>query len=343
MGQTTIEWTGKTWNPIKARTKEDMLVPTKSDPFRVIPAGKVGYHCERISQGCCNCYACTMNGRTLPAWGTGLDYTVPNRDKVEIFLDEKVLMEPLRWKRPTKIFPCSMTDWAADFVTDEMMDRMLAVAALTPWHTYQFLTKRADRLATRLKPGRDAGHGFTVWEGAQASTFAAMVAMLPSVDPHALNRASAWQDKYYPEGDGFMRRWPLPNVQLGFSAEDQPNFDARSQHMRKLATAGWFVWWSYEPALGPVNSRDALWVGPEGGWEHSYTRRNWLRWAVAGSESGQGARPCDEQWIRSVKNQCVSADVPFFYKQAAVKGRKIPTPELDGRKWMQFPEVMHGR
>lgn len=77
-GNTSIEWTGKTWNPIRARLKA----------FRVIDgnrAGNVwGYHCEHASEGCRNCYAERMNGRMLPSWGTGLTYIRQNREKVEI-------------------------------------------------------------------------------------------------------------------------------------------------------------------------------------------------------------------------------------------------------------------
>jgi len=164
--KTKIEWTqgGKTWNPIKARLKEDLKISRlvkvageienhkgrrvrpKVEEFRIIPAGKVGYHCERVSPGCKLCYAGKGNCRTLPAWGTGLDYTVPNRELVDIFLDEKVLAEPLGWKKPCYCFPCSMTDLFGEFVPDEFIDRMFAVMALTPHITYQVLTKRARRM-----------------------------------------------------------------------------------------------------------------------------------------------------------------------------------------------------
>src|SRR5678815_260030 len=200
MGLTKIEWTGKTWNPIKVVLKEDARILKASGDYRWVEAGKVGYHCVPVSAGCKHCYAESMNKRCLPSWGTGLAYSAHNSENVQIFLDEDVLAEPLRWKQPTKIFPCSMTDWAADFVPDWMMDALLLVAVSRPDHTFQFLTKRADRLEKRL-----------------------------------------------------ASRLPLPNVQLGFSAEDQPNFDKRWESMRKLAAAGWFVWCSYEPALGPLD------------------------------------------------------------------------------------------
>jgi protein gp37 len=62
-----------------------------------------------------------------------------------------------------------------------------------------------------------------------------------------------------------------------------------------------------------------------------------INWAIVGAESGPGARPMEEAWVRTLRDQCVAAGVPFFYKQRAERGRKIPTPELDGRTWMEFP------
>ncbi|HXI90497.1 MAG TPA: DUF5131 family protein [Bryobacteraceae bacterium] len=283
MGLSSIEWTGYTWNPIKARTREDLVIPTKADPFRVVPAGTVGYHCERVSSGCCNCYACTGNMRTLPAWGTGLDYTVPNRAKVEIFLDEDVLVAPLHWKKPRKIFVCSMTDWAADFVTDEMMDKLLAIAALCPQHTFQFLTKRADRMARYFSDLGRVGEQVAGWMWDHILTKTNLSAALPQL--------------------------PLPNVQLGFSAEDQANFDARSEQMKKLARAGWFTWCSYEPALGPIRF----------GFFDPGPAFSSLRWVVVGGESGPGARPFHLDWARNTIRECQSAGVPVFMKQVGAR------------------------
>lgn len=226
-----IEWLtgadgskGSTWNPIRARLREPIEVARPDGTLRVIQPW--GYHCEHISPGCLNCYAETMNRRMLPAWGTGLKYNVPNREKVEIFLDEAELMKPLRWKKPRSIFPCSMTDWCADFVTDEMRDRMLAVAALCPQHRFLFLTKRADRCAEYfMYPYR---------------TERILQALFKTVAP--------WADNY---AIG-------PNLWLGFSAENQLFFDIRWSHMRKLSAAGWNVWCSAEPLLSGINMEAAL-------------------------------------------------------------------------------------
>jgi protein gp37 len=123
-----IEWTDASWTPVRARRKDN---------------GKVGVACVKVSPACKNCYAERFNMRNLPVHGTGLPYTVEALDQVEIFLDEEMLLVPLKWKKPRKIFVCSQTDLFGEFVPDEMIDRVFAVMALCPQHTFQVLTKRA--------------------------------------------------------------------------------------------------------------------------------------------------------------------------------------------------------
>src|SRR5712671_7902670 len=123
--KSAIEWTDATWTPIRARNHRG-----------------TGWHCEHVSDGCRNCYAEGFNRRL----GTGLDFKPGYRLYNEIFLDEKMLTLPLRWKKPRMIFVCSMTDLFADFVRDEWIDRMFAVMALCPQHRFQVLTKRAKRM-----------------------------------------------------------------------------------------------------------------------------------------------------------------------------------------------------
>src|SRR5258708_31121882 len=125
--KSAIEWTDATWNPIRARNKK---------------TGKVGWHCEHATTGCVNCYAEGFNKRL----GTGLDFKPGHRKDIELFLDEAMLTQPLRWKKPRMIFVGSMTDMFADFVPVEWIDKIFAIMALTPWHTYQLLTKRAQRM-----------------------------------------------------------------------------------------------------------------------------------------------------------------------------------------------------
>lgn len=292
MGDTKIEWAEKTWNPIRSRTRTATAIngpnPLIDSPLhgKIIPAGIWGYHCEHVSPGCINCYAERMNGRTLPAWGTGLDYTVPNRDKVEIYIDEAELLKPLHWRKPCKIFPGSMTDWCAEFVTDEMRDRMLAVAALTPRHTYLFLTKRADRMRQYFNGIHSAERYGELNDAARAvdnanhtPCYQSNIAILPT-QRHGM---VPWN-------------WPLANVWLGVSVEDRPRLE-RVKHLRGTTAA--VRWLSLEPLLEDLGEIDL----------------SGIDWVVIGGESGPGARPMDVAWARSLLKQCREAGVAAFMKQ----------------------------
>ena len=195
-----IEWTGETWNPIRARLL--------SDPARV------GWHCTHASDGCRFCYAERMNRRGI---GTGLDYKPGNEKLIDIYLDEKVLDYPRKWAKPRLIFPGSMTDLFADFVTDAMLDRIFAVAAETERHTYQFLTKRPDRAAEYL--GR-------LWACGQ----------------HGLAHVS---DSAEP--------WPFPNCWVGTSVEDA-RVKHRIDELRQVPAAVHFL--SIEPLIGSLGELD---------------------------------------------------------------------------------------
>jgi protein gp37 len=144
VNKTSIEWThrpetggangGFTWNPIRAR-----LIGSS-------PKTRSGTFCTRISPGCTHCYASTINKR----FGNGLEFTVPNLEKIEFFVDERMLEEPLRRKKPATIFVGDMFDLFHQAIPQEMVAEVLRVAWKLPRHTFQFLTKRAERLARRL-------------------------------------------------------------------------------------------------------------------------------------------------------------------------------------------------
>lgn len=305
-----IGWTDATWTPIRARRKD---------------SGKVGVHCERVSEAFRNCYAATFNRRSLPVHGTGLDFTRDNREKVEMFVDEDLLPAPLRWKRPRRIFVCSQTDLFGEFVPEEMIDRVFAVMALCPQHTFQVLTKRPERMLQYATTGfgrlADEIVRFRSSRGDNG-----VVCPVPWLPPGA-----AW--------------WPLPHVWLGVTAENQERADERIPLLLRTPAAVRFL--SAEPLLGPLDL--SVTPPPHGSipingatmadirgclpkWQTSPMRaklRSGLDWVITGGESGPGARPSHPDWFRSLRDQCVAAGVPFFHKQ---NGEWFPAPMWNPRR-----------
>lgn len=133
--------------------------------------------------------------------------------------------------------------------------------------------------------------------------------------------------------------WNLgENIWLGVSVENQETADKRIPLLLQTPAAVRFV--SVEPMLGPISLH---------GWDGQLMRdyiggngsekRGPLDWVICGCESGPGARPFSEDWARRLKDQCVEADVPFFYKQGRhTNGQNIKMPVLDGQVWDQYPK-----
>ncbi len=212
-----IKWCDASWNPIRARNFE---------------TGKVGWHCERISPGCKNCYACGMNKRL----GTGLDYSAPVTSEVKIFLDLTAMALPLKWRKPKRIFVCSMTDLFARFVTTGTQDEVVSEMIGARKHEYMVLTKRAKECVSYFLRFRPDGQGFVTPGGEDAMS----------------SRVCANADN-----------WPPRHIRIGFSAENQQYFDERWKEMRKLAAIGWRIYCSAEPLLGSIDARQALSEGLE--------------------------------------------------------------------------------
>jgi protein gp37 len=138
MTKTSIEWTDSSWNPLRASVND---------------GPGVGWACVRVSQGCVNCYAATMNKRL----GTGLDYTVPALGKVATYVDQKALAAPLSWRKPRRIFVCSMSDLFGDWVTDSEIESVWDVMVKATWHTFQVLTKRPERMRAWVNKHAESG------------------------------------------------------------------------------------------------------------------------------------------------------------------------------------------
>jgi protein gp37 len=275
-----IEWTDATWNPIRARN---------------LKTGKIGWHCEHVTSGCEFCYAESMNKRL----GTGLPFKPGHRKDIEIFLDEKMLVAPLRWKKPRMIFVCSMTDAFADFVKDEWLDKIFAVMALCPQHTFQVLPKRPERMREYMSdPLRKRAMGQAVMGisnalAAQAGSHLARITI------------KQFEDAFTPDGK------PFPNVWLGTSCENQATADDRIPILLDTPAAIRFV--SLEPLLGSIDLREVSTASVSAAAGNKLS--DCLHWVIVGGESGPNARPMHPGWARSLRDQCMAAGVPFFFKQ----------------------------
>ena len=290
-GETAIEWADATWNPI------------------------VG--CEIVSPGCKHCYAMGQAARIeRMAAGAGREThysgtTQPSKagpvwtGKVALAGDEAIAA-PIRWRRPRRIFVNSMGDLFAEDVTDAMRDRVWAVMACAPWHTFIVLTKRAAAMRAYVQQLLATG-------GAR---------MLDVQVDHPTGREPLSR---LVDFVAFSR--PLTNVWLGVTAEDQPRADERIPELLQTPAAKRIV--SVEPMIGPVS----LATIDLDGWseihplagdrdyedEDGNPGAEWpsLDWVIVGGESGRGPgiRPMHPAWARQVRDDCAAASVPFFFKQ----------------------------
>lgn len=245
MGNTSIEWTrsddgspGKTWSPADG--------------------------CSRISEGCLNCYIerqtpFRIAHRKFESTHIGATTGVqlhPNR-----------LTAPLTWRKPHRVFVCSMADLFHDAIPDQYIAQIFAVRALATKQTFQVLTKRHARMRSLLNNDQFIR---TVW-----------------------NECDSLPQRYkHPDA----LTWPLPNVWAMVTAENQQLADLRIPYLRDTPAAIRGV--SAEPLLSPI-------IMPLKG----------IDWVIAGGETGPGARPMRPQWVQSLRDQCLEADVAFFFKQ----------------------------
>lgn len=265
-----IEWTEATWNPITG--------------------------CTVVSPGCTNCYAMKLAGGRLQHHPSRAGLTKPSKKGPvwtgEVRFNEKWLDQPIRWKRPRAIFVCAHGDLFHESVPDEWIDKVFAVMALAPQHTFQVLTKRSARMREYLTAN-------LTWERVEGS----MEPMKFGWPPYERQLGSLSLTIARDIEVGI-----LPNVWLGVSAEDQKRADERIPDL--LQTPAAVRWVSAEPLLGPIDFM--LWL-------HA------LDWIVAGGESGPKSkvRDMDHAWPRAIRDQCKGAGTAFFMKQMAHKA-EIP-------------------
>lgn len=270
--------------------------------------------CTKVSQGCKNCYAEREWPRLqhLPAYA--------GRAFTDVMCHPEKLGIPLHWTKPRRIFVNSMSDLFHEDVPDEFIDKVFAVMALASQHTFQVLTKHPKRMLDWF--ARDDGHSAPITR-CIAEIYVSHQG-LATAFPFDAERAI---------GVG-MRGWPLPNVWLGVSVEDQATADERIPLL--LQTPAAVRWVSAEPLLSGIDLGEWLGGGecddcgsraPLAYWPLSNGVRfcgcrstaiketRGIDWVVAGGESGPKARPMHPDWVRLLRDQCQAAGVPFFFKQ----------------------------
>lgn len=269
--KSAIEWTDATWNPTTG--------------------------CTKVSPACANCY---------------IERTPPFRVRNRVFVNGHIPLEfhperleqPLRRKKPTTYFVNSLSDLFHPDVPDDFLHRVYATMEAAHWHTFQILTKRAERMRDYL----------------------------------------AW--RYGPREDDGGSRIPSRHIWHGVSAENQAMADKRLPVLGQTRSAVRFV--SIEPMLSEMSLRWLpMWDGkstkPRSEAEPVTTDHldglRLLHWIIVGGESGPHVRPTDPAWIRKLRDECVGAGVPFFFKQWGGKTAKAGGRELDGRTWDQMPEL----
>jgi len=278
--KSNIEWTDASWTPIRARPKPGEKLINEPGWKSARPGGKPGWYCEHVSDGCRNCYAESMNYRL----GTGIDFARQNRHRVEIFLDEKMLSLPIRWQKSRMVFVCSMTDLFAEFVKDEWINEIFAIMARCPQHTFQVLTKRAERM---LRYSRDNRH------------------------PESWPLSNVWLGISCERQQEAEERIPLllqtPAAVRFISAEPLLGpIDLRGLYHNETMTDA-LDGISETPVFPRGNGFVAI--------DPTYSNHRKLDWVIVGGESGREARPMNPQWVCDLRDQCEDTATPFFFKQ----------------------------
>lgn len=258
--KTGIEWTDKTWNPVTG--------------------------CHKVSPGCAHCYAEAVTQR-FGHNGGKFDEVVLHPDRLD---------QPLRWRKPSRVFVNSMSDLFHKDVPRDFIRKVFAVMALSPEHTFQVLTKRPEEMVGFMTS--DCNREFVLNLGSDSR-------------PIFQTEPGVYTTRKY------SGQWPIPNVWLGVSVESQA-YTPRIDLLRQCPAAVRFL--SCEPLLGPLDLNLAG-----------------IHWVIVGGESGAGCRPIKEEWVRSIRDQCQSAGVAFFFKQWGGLTPKKNGNLLDGKQHLEFP------
>ena len=306
-----IEWLdgGASWNPITG--------------------------CTPISEGCANCYAKTMAETRLRGM-----FGYDKEDPFKVTFHEDKVEQPFHWKRTRKIFICSMGDLFHEDVLDENIDQIMSIVLAdhvynnTGKHTFILLTKRAERMRRYFRQ-RDPIEMLKAWANIcpiypndEDITFRDLVESSVCMDWDKAGRNSSGSE-YRPWGY-INKLWPLPNLWLGVTAENQRTADERIPILLDTPAAKRFV--SVEPMLEQIDlnlfgNRRCGYVNKvqhTPGLVPSLVPVSFIDWVICGAETGQNSRPMDLKWARDLRNQCSEANIPFFFKKAGPNGTLIP-------------------
>jgi protein gp37 len=295
--------------------------------------------CSVVSAGCKNCYAMKLAGTRLrnhPS-RTGLtkDSAAGPVWTGEVRFNDKWLIQPVQWKRPRRVFVCAHGDLFHESVPDAWIDNVFAVMAIANQHTFQILTKRPGRMLDYLNSPK---RGLRI--------------------QNVVDDMESWDEELIPRDQcaPLIKTWPLPNVWLGVSVENQATADERIPLLLQTPAAKRFV--SIEPMLGKVylhysvcpkclkHHSHSTWgagtVCLSCGKYHGINIKEYIHWVIVGGEIGQNARPMHPEWARSIRDQCKAAGVPFLFKQWGewIPGENTNTDVLwqNGYRGLAFPK-----
>jgi protein gp37 len=342
MSDTSISWTEATWNPVTG--------------------------CDRVSAGCNNCYALTLAKR-LKAMGNP-KYQADGDPRTSgpgfgVTAHPSLLLQPLRWRTPKLVFVNSMSDLFHDHVSDDFIARVFAAMALTARHTYQVLTKRHGRMRALLNSAAFtqavAEHATDLLSSRSWRRWQLDLGGMRLAGDSGLG--GGWTVVEAMDANVWVPPWPLPNVWLGVSAENQQWADIRIPAL--LGTPAALRFTSAEPLLGPIRlyrTTDTPRVSTVGdgrpldrlmrptgpGFGEALLSPAAARacnvpaldWLIVGGESGPDHRDADLSWIASLVDQAATAGIAVWVKQDSGP-RPGGRGRISDRYWVQqWPEAV---